>query len=160
MGTPLATMCKYCRPGPCWEKRQDHLFGPACLDSCFCGAWFPLGDPLFGLFFSLRRVIQHHGFVHGDNVVEHSEGVAVDGSDEVPAVLDTLNFLFLRQQFGYPAGRLFFKAQTLMQDTMNGPHANSMGDSKRFHAQAAILHSYIVIVIVYIVNGNSNILGI
>jgi hypothetical protein len=33
----------------------------------------------------------------------------------------------------------FFEAQILMQNTMDAPHANSMGDSKRFHAQAAIL---------------------
>ncbi len=59
--------------------------------------------------------------------------------DKVPAVFDTLNFLILRQQFRYPAGRLFFEAQIFMKDTMDGPHANSMGDSKRFHAQAAIL---------------------
>jgi hypothetical protein len=65
--------------------------------------------------------------------------VAVDGTDKLAAVLYTLIFLVLRQQFGHPAGRLFFKAQILMQDAMNGPYANSMGDNRRFGTQAAIL---------------------
>jgi hypothetical protein len=65
--------------------------------------------------------------------------VAVDSSDERAAILHMLIFLVLRQQYGHPAGRLFFKAQILMQDAMNGPHANSLGDNKRFGTQAAIL---------------------
>ncbi len=63
----------------------------------------------------------------------------MDAGDELAAVLHTLIFLVLGQQFGHPGGRLFFEAQILMQDAMNGPHANSMGDSKRFDTQAEIL---------------------
>ncbi len=63
----------------------------------------------------------------------------VDSGDKLAAVLHTLIFQVLRQQFGHSAGRLFFEAQILMQDAIVGPHANSMGDSKRFYAQSAIL---------------------
>jgi hypothetical protein len=61
------------------------------------------------------------------------------GSNILVAALHTLFFLVLREQFEHPAGRLFFEAQILMQDAMDGLHANSMGNSKRYDAQAAIL---------------------
>jgi hypothetical protein len=47
--------------------------------------------------------------------------VAVHSSDKLAAALYTLIFLLSREQFGHPAGKLFLKAQILMQDAMDGP---------------------------------------
>jgi hypothetical protein len=54
--------------------------------------------------------------------------------DILVAALHMLFFLVLREQFGHPVGKLFFEAQILMQDAMDGPYGNSMGDSKRYDA--------------------------
>jgi hypothetical protein len=46
--------------------------------------------------------------------------VAVDCFDELGTDLDTLLLLLVIQKFGDPPGRLFFKAQIVMQHGMNG----------------------------------------
>ncbi len=65
------------------EKRHDHLLGPTGVDPCLQRARLTPWDPLFALFFRLRRMVGHHGFVHGDDRVQHGLGSAVHGGDEV-----------------------------------------------------------------------------
>jgi hypothetical protein len=120
------------------EKRHDHLLGATGVDPGLQRARLTPWDPLLTLFFRFRRVIGDHGFVHGDDRVQHSLGSAVHGGDEVGTDPDPLLFLFLTQQLGDPSGRLLFKAEILVQDVENGFLGDPMGGGDRLHRQATI----------------------
>jgi hypothetical protein len=49
-------------------------------------------------------VIGYHGFIHGDDRIQHGLRSAVHGGDEVGTDPDPLLFLLLTQQLGHPSG--------------------------------------------------------
>jgi hypothetical protein len=86
------------------EKRHDHLHGPTDVDPSLQRARLTPWNPLLTLFFRFRRMIGDHGFIHGDDRVQHGLRSAVHGGDEVGTDPDPLLFLLLTQQLGHPSG--------------------------------------------------------
>ncbi len=90
------------------KEDEDHLLCPSSMYSGLTTAWLPLLDPLPCLSLCLRGVEGHGGLIHGDNVVQDHQGLLPLELKEVLTALDPLHFLRTGQQFGYPAGKLFF----------------------------------------------------
>jgi hypothetical protein len=58
-------------------------------------AMLPLFNQQLGLIFDLRGVIKDYRLIHSYNEIQHSEGMAEDGSNKIGADVNMQLFLFV-----------------------------------------------------------------